>query len=46
MFASIAGFGLTVLVIVDHHLQKFFEVVSNMEDMHKVSSCQQDFLWC
>ena len=27
MFASTANFGLTVLVILDNHLQKFFEMV-------------------
>ena len=45
MFASTDDFGLTVLVILDNHLQKFFEMVSNMEDMTKASSRQRDFLW-
>ena len=45
MFASTADFGLTVLVILDNHLQKFFEMVSDMEDMTKASSRQRDFLW-
>ena len=44
MFASTTDFGLMVLVILNNHLQKFFEMVSDMEDMTKVSSCQQDFL--
>ena len=45
MFASTTNFGLTVLVILDNHLQKFFEMVSAMEDMTKASSRQRDFLW-
>ena len=44
MFASTADFGLTVLVILDNHLQKCFEMVSDMEDMTKASSRQRDFL--
>ena len=45
MFASTANFGLTVLVILDSHLQKFFEMVSEIDDMTKASSHQWDFLW-
>ena len=45
MFASSADFGLTVLVILDNHLQKFFEMVSDMENVTKASSRQRDFLW-
>ena len=45
MFASTADFGLTVLVILDNHMQKFFEMVSDLEDMTKASSRQRDFLW-
>ena len=29
MFASTADFGLAVLVILDNHMQKFFEMVSD-----------------
>ena len=46
MFASTADFGLRVLVVLDNHLKKFFEMVSDMEDMTKASSRQRDFLWC
>ena len=42
MFASTADFGLTVLVILDNHLQKFFEMVLDMEDMTKATSHQRD----
>jgi hypothetical protein len=45
MFASSADFGLTVLVILDNQLQKFFEMVSDMHDVAKASSRQRDFLW-
>ena len=45
MFASTADFGLTVLVILDNHMQKFFEMVSDLEDMSKASSRHRDFLW-
>ena len=45
MFASTADFGLTVLVILDKHLKKFFDMVSDMEGMTKASSRQPDFLW-
>ena len=45
IFASTADVGLTVLVILDNHLQKCFEMVSDMEDMTKATSCQSDFLW-
>ena len=45
MVASTADFRLTVLVILDNHLKKFFEMVSEMEDMTKASSRQRDFLW-
>jgi hypothetical protein len=45
MCASIADFGLTVLVILDNQLQKFFEMVSDMHDVTKASSRQRDFLW-
>ena len=44
-FASTTDFGLTVLFIINNHLQKFFEMVSDMEDMTKASSHQWDFLW-
>jgi hypothetical protein len=45
MFASIEDFGLTVLVILDYQLQKFFEMVLDMHDVTKASSRQRDFLW-
>ena len=45
MFASTADFGLIVLVMLCNHLQKFFEIVLNMEDVTKASSRQRDFLW-
>ena len=46
MFASTADFRLTVLLVILHnHMQKFFEMVSDIEDMTKASSCQRDFLW-
>ena len=45
MFASSEDFGLTVLVILDNHLQKFFEMVSDMDDVTKASTRQRDFLW-
>ena len=45
MFASSKDFELTVLVILDNHLQKSFEMVLEMEDVTKATSCQQDFLW-
>ena len=45
MFVSSKDFGLTVLVILDNHLQRFFEMVSEMEDMSKASTRQRDFLW-
>jgi hypothetical protein len=38
MFASSEDFGLTVLVILDNHLQKFFEMVSEMDDATKAST--------
>ena len=45
MFACTADFGLTVLVILDNQLLKFFQMVSEMDDVTKASSCQRDFLW-
>lgn len=45
MFASSSDFGLTVLVILDNHLQRFFEMVSDMDDVTKASSRERDFLW-
>jgi hypothetical protein len=45
MFASSKDFGLTVLVILDNHLQRFFEMVSEMDDMSKATARQRDFLW-
>ena len=45
MFASSDDFGLTVLVILDNHLQKFFQMVSDMPDVTKAPSHQRDFLW-
>jgi hypothetical protein len=45
MFISIEDFGLSVLVILDNQLQKFFEMVSEMDDVKKASSRQQNFLW-
>ncbi len=45
MFASIEDFGLTVLVILDNQLQKFFEMVLDMHDVTKASSRQRDFQW-
>jgi hypothetical protein len=45
MFASNKDFGLTVLVILDLHLQRFFEMVSEMDDVSKASTRQRDFLW-
>jgi hypothetical protein len=45
MFISIEDFGLSVLVILDNQLQKFFEMVSEMDDVKKASSRQRDFLW-
>jgi hypothetical protein len=49
MFASSKDFGLTVLVILDNHLQRFFgmvsEMVSEMKDVSKASERQRDFLW-
>jgi hypothetical protein len=45
MFASSKDFGLTVLVILDNHMQRFFEMVSEMTDVSKASSRQRDFLW-
>jgi hypothetical protein len=45
MFASSPDFGLTVLVILDNHLQKFFEMVSEMADVTQASSRERDFLW-
>jgi hypothetical protein len=45
IFASIADFGLTLLVILDNQLQKFFEMVSDMHDVTQASSRQRDFLW-
>ena len=38
MFASDEDFRVTVLVILDNHLQKFFEMVSEMEDITKATS--------
>ena len=31
---------------LDKHVQKFFEIVLDMEDMAKASSGQRDFMWC
>ena len=45
MFASSKDFGLTVLVILDNHMQRFFEMVSEMTDVSKASTRQRDFLW-
>jgi hypothetical protein len=45
MFASSEDFGLTVLVILDNHLQQFFEMVSEMDDVTRASSRERDFLW-
>jgi hypothetical protein len=45
MFASSEDFGLTVLVILDNHLQKFFQMVSDMDDVTRASSRERDFLW-
>ncbi len=45
MFASSKDFGLTVLVILDNQLQRFFEMVSELDDVSKASTRQRDFLW-
>jgi hypothetical protein len=45
MFASNKDFGLTVLVILDNQLQRFFEMVSEMDDVSQASTRQRDFLW-
>jgi hypothetical protein len=45
MFASSSDFGLTVLVILDNHLQLFFEMVSDLNDATQASSRERDFLW-
>jgi hypothetical protein len=46
MFASVEDFGLSILVILDNHLQSFFEMVSEMEDVTAGASSQQrDFLF-
>jgi hypothetical protein len=44
MFLSTPDFGLTILVILDNHLQRFFEMVSEMDDVTKASSRERDFL--
>jgi hypothetical protein len=39
MFASVEDFGLSILlVILDNHLQSFFEMISEMEDVTAASS--------
>ena len=45
MFASNEDFGLTVLVILDNQLQKFFQMVADMPDVSKATAHQRDFLW-
>jgi hypothetical protein len=44
MFTSIKDCGLTVMVILDNHLQKFFEMVSEMDDVTKASSKERNYL--
>jgi hypothetical protein len=41
MFVSIKDFWLTVLVILDNQLQKFFEMVLDLHDVTKASSRQR-----
>jgi hypothetical protein len=45
MFLSVKDFGLTVLVILDNHLQRFFEMVSAMDDVTKASRRERDYLY-
>jgi hypothetical protein len=45
MFSSIKDFGLTVMVILDNHLQKFFEMVSEMDDVTQASSKERNYLY-
>jgi hypothetical protein len=45
MFLSCKDFGLQVLIILDNHMQRFFEMVSEMKDVSKASTRQRDFLW-
>jgi len=45
MFVSTEDFGLSVLVILDLHLQRFFEAVSELDDVTQASSRQRDFLY-
>ena len=45
MFSSVEDFGLTVLVILNNHLQKFFDMVTDVDNVTKASSCQRHFLW-
>jgi hypothetical protein len=44
MFTSIKDYGLTVMVILDHHLQKFFDMVSEMDDVTKASPKERHYL--
>ena len=44
MFISIKDYGLTVLVILDNQLQKFFEMVSDMDDVTQASSKERNYL--
>jgi hypothetical protein len=45
MFASVEDFGLSILVILDNHLQSFFEMISEMDDVTAATSHQRDFLF-
>jgi hypothetical protein len=44
MFNSVKDYGLAVMVILDHHLQKFFDMVSEMDDVTKASTKERHYL--
>ena len=44
MFASVPDCGLTVLAILDNQLQKFFEMVSDVDDATKAGSKERNYL--
>jgi hypothetical protein len=44
MFHSIKDCGLTVMVILDNQLQKFFEMVSEMDDVTKAGPKERHYL--
>jgi hypothetical protein len=44
MFVSCPNFGLIIVLTLDCHLQSFFEMISELDDVTKATSYQREFL--